>query len=160
KEASQSPFIQRAVVVVLRVLDEVVMGSAVGPVELQGRLIAASWELVIALGPRGGSIGMHLGACAENGCRMPQAERPERQVHDVRGHVAERAGAVLPEAPPVRGVDAVAVVTQLGRAEPHFPVEMFRDGLRGAEAAVGPTFVAPVEDLADRADRTALDDLD
>ena len=67
---------------------------------------------------------MHLGAFRFAAGRMTQLQRPERQVHVVAGHVAERALAEVPPAAPLGRVIAAGGVGALGRrAEPEVPAE-------------------------------------
>ena len=93
-------------------------------------------------------------------CFVGEVVGPVGQVHVVVGDVAERAGAVGPEAAPVAGVDVVAVGVVGRGAEPEVPVEVGGGGLGVAVLAGGPAFAAPDVDLLQLADDAALDEFD
>ncbi len=104
---------------------------------------------------------MDFGAGGFDASGVGEVEGPEAEVHDVAGHVAEGASAVVPEASPVAGVDFGGVGASGGWAEEEVPIEVGGDGIgRRGEAAVGPAFVTPMVDGGDVADGFGLDEFD
>src|SRR5437016_2929377 len=77
--------------------------AAVVPCQFDGRQVAASREFIMHDQPlsrpfRASGNGRSLGVYTD---RMPQLERPERQVRVVTGHVGQRPAAEVPPASPV-----------------------------------------------------------
>ena len=92
---------------------------------------------------------------------MLQIERPERQVHVVTRHVAERARAEIPPTPPVRGLIGRVIRPHRRGSDPEVPVQALRHrGHVGGPLAARPRLAAPDVALADRPDRPGLDDFD
>ena len=105
---------------------------------------------------RSGPFGTHRG-------RGRQGKGLEDRIVDVAAHVAERAGAEIEPAPPVRRmVVAGDVVAGRGDAEPPVPVERRRHRVLavGPGIAVAPVLVAEGVHLADLADDAVLNEPD
>jgi len=91
--------------------------------------------------------------------RVPQPERPEREVHVMAAKVAERPAAEVPPSSPLAGQVARMVRPMRRRAEPQVPVQVLRHG-RGLCRALVATVAGtgPDVDLVDGADRTGPDE--
>ena len=75
-------------------------------------------------------------------------------------HVAQRAGAEIPPAPPLAGHILGMIGPVRGRAQPQIPVQRRRDRRRvGRPRAAAPVLAAPEIDPADLADDAGLDPL-
>ena len=62
--------------------------------------------------------------------RIEQVQCHERHVHRVASHVAQGAGAEIPETAPRERMISVGVGPHLGRADPFIPVQTLGDRLR------------------------------
>jgi len=134
--------------------------AAVVPGELHRGQLAPRGELVAHLQPSRRALGVHGRAGGLDARRVPQLQRPERQVHVVAAEVAQPAAAEVPPASPPPGQVAGVVRPLGGRAEPQVPAQVLRHG-RGVLGAPHAAVADGVPDvhLADGADQAPLDDL-
>ncbi len=105
---------------------------------------------------------MHFRAFRFAARGVAQLEGPERQVHVVAGHVAQRALAEVPPAAPLGGMITPVGIGSLGRwAQPEVPVQLRRRLLPfGRAVAAAPALADPDVDFGDVADRAGLNDFD
>src|SRR5262249_4734776 len=140
KQYAQSPTPQWLARVIIGLFDEVVMSAAIGPMELNGWLLAPGGKVVAGLAPTGRAVGMDFRSIGREGGRIGQTGSPEGEVHHGGGHVAERAGTVFPKPAPVGRMNVRRVGALFGRTEPQVPLEVGGGGLIACDkTAVGPT---------------------